>query len=97
MQGETYLSPEVSKGVMSDYVQRLRSESTDTEVLTPRQREVLKLIAEGCSTKDIARRLDLSVKTAETHRTQLMRVLDIHDIAGLVRYAIRTGIISAES
>ncbi|APW44240.1 response regulator [Rhodoferax saidenbachensis] len=97
MQGETYLSPEVSKGVMNDYVQRLRSESTETEVLTPRQREVLKLIAEGSSTKDIARRLDLSVKTADTHRTQLMRVLDIHDVAGLVRYAIRTGIISAES
>lgn len=97
MRGETYLGPEVSKGVMTDYVQRLRSEATEAEVLTSRQREVLQLIAQGSSTKDIARRLDLSVKTVDTHRTQLMRALDIHDVAGLVRYAIRTGIISADS
>ncbi|MBI3569830.1 MAG: response regulator transcription factor [Gammaproteobacteria bacterium] len=94
--GETWLSPAVSKGVMSDYVQRLRGEATPGEALTPRQREILQLIAEGHTTKDIARRLDLSVKTVETHRTQLMKQLDLHDVAGLVRYAIRTGLISSE-
>jgi len=55
---------------------------------------VLQLIAEGHSTKEIARRLDLSVKTVETHRTQLMKQLDIHEVAGLVRYAIREGLVS---
>jgi DNA-binding NarL/FixJ family response regulator len=66
-------------------------------VLTPRQREVLQLIAEGLSTKEIAHRLDLSVKTVETHRTALMERLDIHGVAGLVRYAIRVGIVHPES
>lgn len=94
--GETYLSPAVSKGVVSNYVRRLRTEETPGEALTPRQREVLQLIAEGRSTKDIARRLDISIKTVETHRSQLMKQLDLHDIAGLVRYAIRTGLISSE-
>lgn len=92
--GETYLSPAVSKGVVSDYVQRLRSDAPVEEVLTPRQREVLQLVAEGESSKDIARRLGLSVKTVETHRTQLMRQLDIHEVAGLVRYAMRMGLVS---
>jgi DNA-binding NarL/FixJ family response regulator len=96
LRGETYLSPAVSKGVVSDYVRRLRDEETPGEALTPRQREVLQLIAEGRTTKQIARRLDLSVKTVETHRTQLMKQLDLHDVAGLVRYAIRTGLISSE-
>jgi hypothetical protein len=93
--GETYLSPAVSKGMMSDYVQRLRGE-TQAGVLTPRQREVLQLVAEGHSTKDIARRLDISVKTVETHRSQLMKQLDIHEVAGLVRYAMRIGLVSSE-
>jgi len=65
--------------------------------LTARQREVLQLIAEGCSTKDIANKLKLSVKTVDTHRSELMHRLDIHDVAGLVRYAIRTGLVSTES
>jgi DNA-binding NarL/FixJ family response regulator len=94
LRGETYLSPAVSKGVVSDYVHRLRSEEQPVDALTPRQREVLQLIAEGQSTKEIARRLELSVKTVETHRTQLMKQLDIHEVAGLVRYAIRTGLVS---
>lgn len=92
---ETYLSPAVSKGVLSDYVQRLRGEDSPATQLTPRQREVLQLIAEGQSTKEIARRLDLSVKTVDTHRSQLMRQLDIHEVAGLVRHAMRIGLISA--
>lgn len=94
MRGETYLSPAVSKGVVHDYVQRLRDEEKPTTALSPRQREVLQLIAEGHSTKEIARRLDLSVKTVDTHRSQLMKQLDIHEVAGLVRYAMRAGLVS---
>jgi DNA-binding NarL/FixJ family response regulator len=94
LRGETYLSPAVSKGVVQDYVQRLRGEPVPAEALSPRQREVLQLIAEGQSTKEIARRLNLSVKTVETHRSGLMRQLDIHEIAGLVRYAMRCGLVS---
>ena len=93
--GETYLSPAVTKDVLSDYVQRLRDEAQPGDQLTPRQREVLQLVAEGLSTKEIARRLDLSVKTVDTHRSTLMRQLDIHEVTGLVRYALRTGLISA--
>ncbi len=94
LRGDNFLSAAVSRGVLSDYVQRLRSDDLPGEQLTPRQREVLQLIAEGHSTKDVARRLDLSVKTVETHRSQLMRQLDIHEVTGLVRYALRTGLIS---
>jgi DNA-binding NarL/FixJ family response regulator len=97
LRGETYLSPAVSKGVLSDYVQRLRGDEQAQDPLTPRQREVLQLIAEGQSTKDIARSLDLSVKTVETHRSQLMKQLDIHEVTGLVRYAMRVGLVSADS
>ncbi len=95
--GETYLSPMVSRGIVSDYVQRLREEESPGSVLTPRQTEVLQLIAEGSSSKDIARRLELSIKTVETHRSQLMKQLDIHEVAGLVRYALRAGLISPDS
>jgi DNA-binding NarL/FixJ family response regulator len=94
LRGETYLSPAASKGVLSDYVQRLRSDSSADVHLTPRQREVLQLIAEGCSTKEVAQRLGLAVKTVETHRTLLMKQLDVHEVAGLVRYAVRAGIVS---
>ena len=95
--GETYLSPAVSRGVVSDYVQRLRGDTAPADTLTPRQREVLQLVAEGLSTKEIARRLDLSVKTVDTHRSQLMKQLDIHEVAGLVRYAVRSGLISSDN
>jgi DNA-binding NarL/FixJ family response regulator len=98
--GETYLSPAASKHLIVDYVQRAagdavpnHDERNPAERLTPRQREILQLIAEGHSTKEIAQALNISVKTAETHRTQIMERLDIHDIAGLVRYAIRAGLI----
>ena len=97
LRGETYLSQAVSRGVVSDYVQRLRGEETPGTQLTPRQREVLQLVAEGHSTKEIARRLDLSVKTVDTHRSQLMKLLDIHEVAGLVRYAMRVGLISPDN
>jgi DNA-binding NarL/FixJ family response regulator len=96
MRGETYLSPAVSKHVVADYVRRVGSEASPLERLTPRQREVLQLIAEGNTTKEIARKLNVSVKTVETHRAQLMDQLDIHDVAGLVRYAIRVGLVAAD-
>ena len=94
MQGETYLSPPISKQVVEGYVQRVGAEQPAAD-LTPRQRQVLQLIAEGHSTKEIAFRLELSVKTVETHRAQLMERLQIRDIAGLVKYAIRSGLASS--
>ena len=94
MQGETYLSPPISKQVVEGYVQRVGAEQPAAD-LTPRQRQVLQLIAEGHSTKEIAYRLELSVKTVETHRAQLMERLQIRDIAGLVKYAIRNGLASS--
>ncbi|MEO8398962.1 MAG: response regulator transcription factor [Ignavibacteriaceae bacterium] len=101
--GETYLSPSISKHVVNDYLRRVSDmdlENTDNESmftkLTPRQRETLQLIAEGNSTKEIAAKLHVSVKTIETHRMQLMNRVKIHDVAGLVRYAIRIGMVSSE-
>jgi DNA-binding NarL/FixJ family response regulator len=91
--GESYLSPVVSKHVLTGYTRMAEAQAVAPDPLTPRQREVLKLIAEGLTTKAIARRLDISGKTADTHRVQLMERLGIHDIAGLVRYAIRTGLV----
>lgn len=95
--GEMYLSTRVSKQVIADYLERLGSgkeSGTKTHKrLTSRQREILQLVAEGYTTKGIASKLNVSVKTVDTHRTQLMERLDIHDIAGLVRYAIRSGIV----
>jgi DNA-binding NarL/FixJ family response regulator len=94
--GESYLSPVVSKQVVAGYARMAEAQAAEPDPLTPRQREVLKLIAEGLTTKAIARRLDISAKTADTHRVQLMERLGIHDIAGLVRYAIRTGLIDQD-
>ena len=94
--GETFLSPSISRQVISDYVQRVGAESSPLEELTPRQREILKLIAEGRGAPDIAQMLGVSVKTVETHRDQMMERLGIYDVAGLVRYAIRTGIVTPE-
>ena len=94
--GETYLSSAVSKHVMDMYVKRVGGQENPIDRLTPRQREMLQLVAEGCSTKDIARKLTISVKTVEMHRSQIMTALDIHDLAGLVRYAIRVGLVAAD-
>ena len=88
--GLVYLSPGVSGAVMEAY--RQRSEKPK-DPLTGRERQVLQLIAEGKSTKDVASLLDISVKTAESHRTRLMHKLDIHETASLVRYAVRRGIV----
>jgi DNA-binding NarL/FixJ family response regulator len=93
--GEHYLTPSVSHHVIERFLQ---AESSDqaAEALSPRQREVLQLIAEGRSTREMAERLNLSVKTIETHRAQLMQRLDIFDVAGLTRHALRIGLIDAE-
>jgi DNA-binding NarL/FixJ family response regulator len=96
MKGEIYLSPAVSKSLVTEYSRRVAEDKTLEDRLTERQREVLQLIAEGQNTKDMAVRLNVSIKTIETHRKQLMERLDIHDVAGLVRYAIRAGIIDPE-
>jgi len=94
--GDTYLSPPVSKPVIEDYVRRVSSPPGSLDRLTPRQRKVLQLIARGCSTKAMALELNISVKTIEAHRAKLMEQLDIHDIAGLVRYAIRVGLVPTD-
>jgi DNA-binding NarL/FixJ family response regulator len=94
--GQTYLSPAVSGHLIDDYRRRQEGEPGPLERLTPRQREVLQLVAEGHSSKAIAKLLRLSVKTVELHRSQLMNALDIHDVAGLTRFAIRTGLVSPE-
>jgi DNA-binding NarL/FixJ family response regulator len=94
--GETYLTPAVSKHVVESYIRRFGGETSQRERLTARQREILQLVAEGNTTKEIALQLHLSSKTVETYRAQLMEQLDIHDVAGLVRYALRIGLISLD-
>ena len=94
-EGKTYLNPSISRPVIDSYLERVGGPLSPLELLTPRQREILQLIAEGKNTKDIASDLDISVKTIESHRLQLMERLNIHDIPGLVRYAIRSGLVSA--
>ncbi|MGE0041002.1 MAG: response regulator [Vicinamibacterales bacterium] len=92
MRGERFLSPAVASQVVDGLVGTGAESPVDQ--LTPRQREILQMIAEGHSTKEIAFRLALSAKTVETHRRQLMERLQIHDIPGLVRLAIRAGLIA---
>jgi len=94
MKGEVYISPETSRKTLLEYGKGTKRDQLET--LSPRQREVLRLIAEGRTTKQIAQMLEISVKTVETHRAQLMERLDIHDVAGLVRYAIIVGLIEVE-
>ena len=95
---EIYLSPRVSRHVVSGFLNGGSGEQTGKSLdqLTPRQREILQLIAEGKSTKAIAFQLEVSVKTVETHRAALMERLKIKDVAGLVLYAVRHGLVSAD-
>ena len=95
MRGDKYISPETSQ----KYILEHGKGTTKRDLLaslSPRQTEVLRLIAEGKTTKQIAQILEISVKTVETHRAQLMERLGIHDVAGLVRYAIIVGLIDVE-
>ena len=95
---EIYLSPRVSRHVVSAFLNSGSGAQTGQSLdqLTPRQREILQLIAEGKSTKAIAFQLDVSVKTVETHRAALMERLKINDVAGLVLYAVRHGLVSVD-
>ena len=93
--GEMFLSPAVSKSVIEGYVRPVTAVS-ELDRLASRHREILQLIAEGQTTKEIAEKLKIGVRTVETHRAELMARLDIHDVAGLVRFAIRHGLISPD-
>ena len=93
--GGSYLSPSVSRHVVSGYVKR-PPENAVLDRLTPRQMEIVQLIAEGHTNQEIAGLLSLSVKTVETHRGQLMARLELHDVAGVVRFAVRSGLVRAD-
>ena len=98
MANKTYLSPSISGVVVDDYLHRLsKADFSNSEVLSDREREVLQLVAEGKSTKQIALKLHISTKTVETHRRQVMNKLDIHTVAELTKYAIRKGLTSLET
>jgi DNA-binding NarL/FixJ family response regulator len=95
--GSTFLSPGVSQILIRDYVHRAESKERDDaalSILTPREREVLQLLARGLNNRQTAERLYISIKTVETHRGNMMRKLDVHDRAGLVRFAIDAGLIT---
>jgi DNA-binding NarL/FixJ family response regulator len=100
-EGRRYLSPEIADVVLEDYIARMSDDAplrttAKGRALSPREREVLQLIAEGKSTKEVASELHLSVKTIETHRRQIMDKLGIFNIAGLIRFAVREGLTGLE-
>jgi DNA-binding NarL/FixJ family response regulator len=95
--GRRYLCRAIDDDVVRQLERRVGSSATGIGVLTSRQRQILQMIAEGQSTRQIAERLSLSVKTVETHRAQLMQRLEIHDVPGLVRFAIRHGLLPPEA
>lgn len=95
--GRVYLSRKLDREVVERFRNQLHRGSDALDVLTPRQRQILQMIAEGHSTRETAERLHVSVKTVETHRAQIMERLGIYDLAGLVRFAIRAGLVSPEA
>jgi two-component system response regulator NreC len=99
MRQETYLTPSMAKGLVTDYLRRVGEgeEQTTYRELTDREREVLKLIAEGYTNPEIGKLLHVSVKTVQAHRGHIMEKLDLHRPAALVRYAIRKGLVEADS
>ncbi len=97
MKNQVYLSPKITGTVIKDYVYHLSNDKNSFSVkLSPREREVLQLIAEGINTKTIASRLNLSIKTVETHRRNIMEKLDVHSVAELTKFAIREGLTTVE-
>lgn len=96
LQGKSYFSPKISRILAEDYVRILKQKGAEDtyELLTPREREILQLLAEGRSNKEVATRLEISVYTAETHRRRILQKLNLHNSAELVLYAVRKGIIS---
>jgi RNA polymerase sigma factor (sigma-70 family) len=100
LQSGTYLGSTIAKVVVDDYLARLEKRApadAAAEQLSPREREVLQLLAEGGSTREIAERLGVSIKTIETHRSQIMNKLNLHSVAQLTKYAIREGYTTLES
>lgn len=95
--GKTYLSPQISRTLVKEYLDNSTAARSPLERLTARQREILQAVAEGMTTRQIAEKLNVSVKTVETHRAQLMDRLEIRHVPGLVRFAIRTGLIQADA
>ena len=93
MKGERYLSPVVLKKVVAGYVKNSKRPQTSYDRLSGREREILKLLAEGLTVKEIASRLNLSIKTVDVHKYNLMRKIDVHDRAELIRYAIQKRLI----
>ena len=96
MRGGSYLTPAVSRHVIRDFTRGQTATESPFERLTPRQTEIVQLVAEGHRNAEIASILGMSIKTVETHRTQLMARLGVHDVTGLVRYAIRVGLVPAD-
>jgi DNA-binding NarL/FixJ family response regulator len=95
--GQTYLSPAAANTIVKEYIRQARdTDFSAFSVLTPREREVLQLLTEGHTVRQIATELSLSMKTIETHRKQMMDKLDIHSIAELTKYAIREGLTSVD-
>jgi len=95
--GDVYLSPKISRQVVERFLRSAEAAPDPLAGLTSRQREVLQLVAEGKSSKEVATLLDLSVKTVESHRAQIMERVGVHDLTGLVRFAIRVGLVSSDS
>jgi DNA-binding NarL/FixJ family response regulator len=95
-QGKTFFSPEISKMLVEDYVREIRTRGVEDsyDLLTPREREILQLLAERKSNKEIAAALNLSIYTVETHRRNLQEKLNLHSLAELILYAVRKGVIS---
>ena len=95
-QGKAYFSPAVSQMLLNDYMRQMRERDVEDsyDLLTPREREILQMIAEGKSNKDIANMLNLSVYTVETHRGNMMEKLNLHTVPELIIYAVRKGVIS---
>lgn len=93
LSGECYVSPRLSTLMVSDFVRRTSSAVLQREALSDREISVLRAIAEGCSNKEIATRLIISVKTVESHRHNLMNKLELHTVADLTKYAIREGLV----
>ena len=95
--GRTYLSPQIAGTVLDEFKRTAKKDDGSVfSVLTGREREVLQQISEGCSTKEIASSLSVSVKTVETHRRQIMEKLDLHSVAELTKYAIKEGLTELE-
>ena len=96
MKGQFYVTPAIAKDFLGTFTQEMSASQAQTDSLTPRQREVLQLIAEGYSTKEMATMLHLSPKTIEFHRTQIIRQLNLHSTAELTKYAIAHGLVAPE-